>query len=372
MSDGVQLLHFNRLQVLIWLRGAGQLPHLESQHLANLMGYVQEGSIRKQITSDWDGQFLHDQDYIILHEEEELRRYETVAALNFGRCKVAKLERGRLFLTASGVRKVLARSTKTTKEFEMFLELKVFAEEEALDLVPAREENRAGMDWKALEETPSSTIQEADPNEVQGERQRKYDVVQQLLHNLSAHQDMVLRELAIEAAELVLGHRLERVREKVLGQKPAAPPPRKTDGPLFEEEGWYSLRQIGKLAGGYSASSAGKAANIVAKRWGHTPSDIRSRKTHFSTFVTREINGAPRTWPEYNRAFSNETVCELRSNESFAPKKSPSAEAVLGRSGNYANLSEDLDFFTGSESPEEVSENMESFLETLENERPKH
>ena len=371
MTNGAKLLHFNKQPLIVWLRGEEQLPHLESQLLAKLMGYVQVGSIRKQIDSNWEDDFLHLVDFELIRDEEELRAYETFALLHLGHCKPAKLERGRVFLSPDGIQKVLEHSKKTSKEFKEFLRKEGVL---SISAYPAQGfTDQVEIDFEEEEVPASSTIRELEQEDVQEERQRKYEVVQSLLHNLSAHQDLVLRELAIEAAELVLGIRLERVREKVLGQKcQSSPPPRKTDGPLFEEEGWYSLRQIGKLAGGYSASSAGKAANIVATRWGHSPSDIRNRQLHFNTFVTREINGSPRTWAEFNRAFSNEVVCEARSNETVAPKKSPSAEAVLERSGNYANLSEDLDFFQKKKNDEELSENMESFLETLEGERPKH
>ena len=251
----------------------------------------------------------------------------------------------------------------------MFVELKVFAEDEELELAPAREEEHVGMDWKALEEAPSSTIQEDQPTEVEGERQRKYEVVQQLLHNLNDHQDLVLRELAIEAAELVLGHRLDRVREKILGQKPKAPPPQKTDGPLFKEEGWIGCKQIGLLAGNYSAENAGRAATLVASRWGFSKEDIRKKQLPFNNLIEApDTNGRLRPQFRFNRAFSNEVVIELRSNDTFAPKKTPSAEAVLERGGSLPNLSKPLDFFEN----QEASENMESFLETLEGQRPKH
>ena len=373
MSYKAQVLHFDGQPIIIWTMG--DIPYLETQHLARVLGYVQPGSIRKQIGSDWGDVFSYDED-MRMAGEDELRAYETFERLHVGQCKPANPDRGRLFLNPSGIRKVLKRSTKTTQELETFFELKVLIDKDDLiELTPDPNTHTIGdvlgtmpLFQQFEEADSSSTSQQPSSSEEGTDSKFQYEAIQQLLHNLKEHDEPSLRELAIEAAEMALGRRLNDIRKKVLDQDEPAPPPRETEGPLFEEEGWYSFKQMGALAGGYSSNLAGKAANVVAERWDFSPTDIRKKTLHFNTFVSNEVNGRVRTWAKFNRAFSNEVICELRGNELFTPKKTPSAEAELGARRSYVDLSKG----PFDEEGDETSDNMESFIETLEGEQPTH
>jgi hypothetical protein len=367
MSNQAKVLHFNQLAQLIWMRDSE--PHLESQHLARTLGYVQPGSIRKQVMSDWEEEFLHDEDFVIIKDEEgeeELRAYEAFEVLHFGSCKPAKLARGRMFLTPSGIRKVLKKSTKSTKEFEMFLEGHVFCEG-LVELTPdpglfSLEDMRKTMPVFQQFEEASSTSEVSSPSSQQGDSKTKYEVIQKLLHNLKEHEEPSLRELAIEGAELMLERRLDDIRKKFLGQVKPSPPPKKTEGPLFEEEGWYGCKQIGEMAGGYSSTTAGKAATAVGERWGYSSTKIRKTQLPFNKLVEApDTNGRLRPQFRFNRAFSNEVILELRSNTHLTPVPTVPADIQLGASRSFPNLAKG----PFDEEEEETSEHVENFLEVL-------
>ena len=371
-----KVLHFRGIPLLIWLRGSEQL--LESQQLARLLGYVQVGSIRKQVMSDWKEEFLHDEDYILIRgqqEEEELLSYESLEVLHTGNCKPAKLERGRMFLTKEGLKKVLEKSTKTTSELEAFFQAHLF-DDDTLELDPSPAPLRSQDIPKPFQgpfqhmfpvREMSSTFGTPSPGAAQGESKTRYDVIQQLLHNLKEHQERELRELAIEAAEIMLERRLDDIRKKFLDQEKPQAPPRKTEGPVFEQEGWYGCKQIGEMAGGYSSTTSGKAATIVGERWGYTAQQIRKKQLPFNKLVEApDTNGRLRPQFRFNRAFSNEVILELRNNPHLAPMQEIPAQLELESSPRrYPKLSKG----PFDEEEEELSPHMENFLETL---QPKH
>ena len=360
-----KVLHFQGKPVIIWMRGSEQL--IETQHLSRLLGYVQAGSIRKQVGSDWGDAFLHDRDCTIVFDEEELRAYESLEVLHCGSCKPARLERGRMFLTREGLKKVLEFSTKPTPELKTFFEANVI-QEGLVGLTPdsgsfSLEDMRKTMPvFQQFEETSSTSSARAEGS-AQGDSKTRYEVIQQLLHNLKEFEEVELRELAIEAAELMLERRLDGIRKKFLGQEKPKAPPRKTDGPLFDQEGWYGCKQIGEMAGGYSSTTAGKAATIVGERWGYSAQQIRKKRLPFNKLVEApDTNGRLRPQFRFNRAFSNEVILELRNNPHLAPMQEIPAQLELEASPRrYPNLSKSP--FDDEE--EEVSEHMESFLDTL-------
>ena len=91
---------------------------IEAYHLALILGYSQQHAIRKQVLADWPHIFKEGVDYELVHDEGQLELYELAFRAHMGRIKNITPERGRMFLTNSGLRKVFEHTKKETSALE--------------------------------------------------------------------------------------------------------------------------------------------------------------------------------------------------------------------------------------------------------------
>lgn len=327
------------------------LPHgvvIESYELARHLGYTQPSSVRKQILTDWKRHFdaHNDKDFALVQNHRYLDKYDAAYSKGIGPIKPVKENRGRLFLTPSGVAKVLGRTSKDSLELQDALELEGFLKAPSSTPAPAPT-TRVPATAQPLVDLKQSVAED---------RKYQYDVLQTLLSQLTDLQDVDLKLLAIEAAEIALGRSQPDLRAKyedpyVPSRSPVpapAPAPSSTVtggvvhgpgisasshpsmvpgsfGPVFQDEGFYGLKQIGERAGGYSSVTAGKAANIVAKAMGYSGDDIRTRKLEFNELpvLPDSTSGKPRRMYRFNRQFSNQVILTLRTNKEFVQIAGP-------------------------------------------------
>jgi hypothetical protein len=218
--------------------------------------------------------------------------------------------------------------------------------------------------------TPSS-----DPPSSLEERKFQHEVLQFLIQNLHQHaENPLLRRLALEAAETSLGRKINleapspgellsssselggspRVLEPP--SRPDAPsaPPRSAP-PVFTS-GWHTMSEIGQMAGGFSASTAGKAADQLAAGFGVTPAQMRAQRTVFSRLVTLERQTNPRdrrhgrqiTQVQFTADFANRMVELLRSDPAFTPKARPVLSSFDAGGEHLPKLSRPLDLDASS------------------------
>jgi hypothetical protein len=318
------------------------VPHVEAYHLADRLGYSQSHSIRKQVLSDWQPIFEEGTDYKMVHDEGEIRAYEHQYEQEIGAIKPIKATRGRMFLSPSGLSKVFGHTSKDSRELRLALDF----------LKQPTGTGGAG----------SNDHDHGNGSEVS--RERQYEILETLLDHLKDLTDPGLRRLALMSAELGLGRQLPDIRA-LLGLEhqspPSGPPPASsgakdpgpsssvsvketvltwddrnkaardylarrpiTQGPLFSSSpAYYALKQIGDLAGGYTAKQAGKAADIVAGRMGYSHDEIRRRQLPFNELpvLPDSTSGKPRRMYRFNSHFANHVVNELRANKQFVPAK---------------------------------------------------
>lgn len=363
MTGKVVNLKSLRNSILVWdVHGE---PTIESYELSEVLGYAQYGSLRKQILTDWEEIMQAGDDYLLVHDSVPIRQYEAFwdqshrsGATNKPARAPVLPKRGYLFVTGAGLQKILERTTKkNAKAFSeeavsVFHELDseyefVAPDDLALDIsnVPTGtfEPEPLGTEWRP---TPSTTEPKASAQDLKF----NYEVMQTLLKQLQEFDDPAMRELALVAAEDVTGKDFSHLRQPKKKPEPTetastkVPPRLQNKGPLFTKEGFYSLKAIGNKAGGYASGTAGKAANIVAKRMGYDPQDIRRKQLSFNELpILRDANGRPRQMFRFGKEFSNAVVKELRTNERFHP--TPVSERVpsfSSRAQEYANLTTPL------------------------------
>lgn len=352
-------------------------PSIEAEHLARLLGYTQKHSVRKQILTGWKDIFEEGRDYVLAHDPKQLEVYQMSWASHLGTpLKPVKPERGRMFIRPIGVKKVLIRSTKTSSRLEKALDS--FMNLEAAPVpapAPSREEGqlpKGGRVVGSIKGVRSSAAPE--PPKTEWERQRQYKVLETLLDHLKNIEDPALKRLAILSAEVGIGHTLEDVRKLFLEEEtpPAAPAPpapapsspapveapANDDGaardylakhpvtqnaPFFQggSTAYFSFKQIGEKAGGYSAVQAGKAADLVAKELGLSHDDIRKKQLDFNLLVDRPdtTTGKLRQMYQFNARFSNNVIRELRRNPAFTPG-TPADLTPFHQGGDLPKLSQ--------------------------------
>lgn len=333
--------------------------HVEAYHLALLLGYSQQHSIRKQVLTDWQDIFEEDVDYRIVHDEQLLRRYEDLHEEFVGPIRAMKPERGRMFLTASGIRKVFWHSSKEVDAVKEALAS--LLQDAEVGLAPP-----SFVDPTIFGTRDPRARQDPEPegagSDVALERQRQYDILEKLIDHLRHIKEPALRRLAITSAELGLGRQLPDVRALLEETKPqkaeaASSPttisplqvdevvPSAPEVPIVDESDkvaleylekrpvtqgaffpairnvHYGLKQIGEKAGGYSAVQAGKAADRVAATMGYSHDDIRQRQLEFNELPSLPDNtsGKLRKMYRFNSEFANRVIKELRANPEFVP-----------------------------------------------------
>ena len=166
------------------------------------------------------------------------------------------------------------------------------------------------------------------------DRMFEYEVMQKLLEQLERIEDPQLRGLAITAAETALGRQLQDLRgedvktsDGIKAQLPAVVtlptlPSRPTpDGPFFTEDEFYSMTRIGQMAGGYTAKTAGVAADHIAKRLGFSRDQIREEQLAINQIAMRpdSSTGKKRRMVRFSRSFANKVIVELRTNTELEP-----------------------------------------------------
>lgn len=342
------------------------LPHwpdlFDSYEIAERLGYKQHSSLRKQTLTDWARIMAPYSDFVVVHDEKELEKYDKL----FARVRALQLpptkpSRGRLFFTPEGLAKVLVKTTKNAAELKKVL----FERYPNVDWEPDLDEvfikgqpcRRCGRRLDAAEDcpcTPAPKVQKAEKPEpapetpfhptpgTLEERKFEYHVMQTLIGQLERLKDATLRSLALSAAESALGRRLNevRTREAIKGvfgapkptssKKPTDKPRSQNNpsavlirGPVFTPpHDFYSLTRIGERAGGYSARQAGLAADIVAESMGYTREQIRKEPLPINQLAMRPdtTTGTKRQMVRFHTNFANRVVHELRSNPDFVPE----------------------------------------------------
>jgi len=360
MAATVVKLESLRNQMLLWQIGGYQT--IESYQLSELLGYKQWSSLRKQTLTDWKNWMVEGIDYIMVHDEKEMRWYEKAGFALLSRPLVhVSPSRGYLFFTGVGVGKVLERTTKVA--------------------APAFRADTQEVVWEI-----GSVRVAPKPAPLSSEdRKYQYEVLQTLLSQLKEFSDPAMREVAIAAAEAATGKDFSNLRQTQVRSAPEsvatvvqAPKPvptvvpkvrsfYETVAPLFEDEGFYSLKAIGEKAGGYSSNTAGKAANLVAGRMGYTADQIRRTQLSFNQLpVLRDTNGNPRQMFRFGKEFSNGVVKELRTNTKFRPTPAVPFSSFSEGAGQHVSLTAPLNLGEDEDdAEEEISDNMASILHTL-------
>jgi hypothetical protein len=355
MTGTVVKLKTLRHRMLIWQIGSE--PTVESYQLSQLLGYKQSSSLRKQTLTDWKDWMIGGTDYIMVHDEKEMRWYEKTQFALLGDMPVpVEPSRGYLMFTGAGVAKVMERTTKAN--------------------APAFVEDTKHI-FSELDDTPKPEIKAED-------RKFHYEVLQTLLKQLQEFKEPAMREVAITAAEAATGKDFSDLRAtfQVKAPAPAPAPPKAAavkltitvspdPAPLFIEDGFYSLKAIGEKAGGYSPGTAGKAANIIAEQMGYSAEQIRRDQLSFNQLpVLRDTNGNLRQMFRFGKEFSNSAIRELRANEKFRPTPVATVSAFSEGAERHVSLTAPLDLLgddsdEADEADEEISPNMSSFLHTL-------
>ena len=394
----------DRTKILITdLLGPGDFA-LESYHLASLLGYTQQSSTRKQILTDWKLLFTAGVDYELTHDKRQLEVYDMAWRTHMrGKDLLEQSpERGRLFLRPSGLLKLFDRTTKDIEELENGLKNAGFFEDRSKKTAPAPKIRTFGPSPDRVpDRAPDFSSPRATDEDARAERQQNYEILETLLDHLKHLTDPGLKKLALMNAELGLGRELTDIRA-LLGLETAVPraphaeelatpdkdegesqtykltiegvplevcagvpevnpsqataPDDKTardylakrpitQGPLFDNIPGvhYGLKQIGEKAGGYSAVQAGKAADVVASRMGHSHDDIRRKKLPFNDLpeLPDNTSGKLRKMYRFNAQFANHVIVELRSSAQFAPILRPHELAAFGQGGDkLPNLSQ--------------------------------
>lgn len=376
MTGKVVNLKALRDRMFVWTI-AGE-PTVESYELSRILGYVQWGSLRKQILTDWEDYLTSGDDYFLVHDSVALRTYE--AEWNNsghgggGSTKdPVKSDWGYLFVTGSGLKKILAKSKK--KNIHAFrADVKAtFVEVDTNYEFVAPDDFAVDISTVREQPAPKPTVFLAD-------RKFNYEVLQTLLKQLQEMDNPIMREIAIAAAEEATGRDFTHLRQpkpapapvptvvtiptKVIERDPL-PPLRITSGPMLDEEGFYSLKAIGAKAGGYSPNTAGKAANVVADRMGYSPEQIRRTQLSFNDLpVLKDTNGRPRQMFRFAKNFSNEVIMELRINERFQPTPQPNLPSLSFAHGEKPPKLSDA-FVLGDDEDEADSDHIESIVQTL-------
>lgn len=333
--------------------------HIEAYHMAGLLGYAQQHSVRKQVQSDWADDFEEGPDYQVVHDPELLKEYESLHRRAVGALRAVKPARGRMFLTVAGLAKVLRHTSKDSDWLKQAVT--PYYPSSAAPEDPAR----------ADEETRGAVSDEGSP---ELDRRAQYEILETLLEHLKHMEDPALKKLALISAELGLGRKLDDVRELLgLGLKPNTPAvetrrgrlptPEPAHVPLDDAARAYlllskpvtqgallddipnvytSLTQIGAKAGGFSALQAGKAADIVAARLGHSHNAIRRKKLSFNDLpeLPDSTSGKLRKMYRFNSRFSNHVIVELRSNPRFTAVSAPDIGPWTAGGEDFPKLSQ--------------------------------
>jgi hypothetical protein len=380
ISNVCEPLHLFGEQLPVWYT-EDRRYWVESRTLSQLLGYVQVGSLRKQVLHDWTDELNKLDDYYLEHDGARIRDWEA-GTQHILDAKPIKPARGLLFFSSSGLLKILGKSTKErasrllhlfeTGELNLYFPADVLGapppqqlQESSEMLPPLDTHEQLELDLEASEELEGPGIKEAD-------RFFQYEVLQRLIGQLQELEIPALQVLAIEAAEIALDRNLGDLRQqlgfplisssstlrpnhehsgdpaaaaffedlvnidipdeeviRLLEQEGTTPPPlvmSTPEGPRFTSPSYNSLSRIGAMAGGYSAKTAGVAADLVAKTYGFSHDDIRKKQLHINQLVMLpDRRGKPRQMYRFSRDFSNKVVLELRTNSALLPER-PKAE----------------------------------------------
>ena len=358
-------------------------PLFAAREIAEHLGYVQHGSLRKQTLTAWELSFVHMQDYHLYTTAMALHPYKWLYdRVRKEPLREVKLERGRLFYTVAGLLKVFDRTTKNPKDLLEALksqgiitarDLTKHATPKAPKPSPVKPVMKRATPVTPIApvKPPVQEVSKPKPKPLD-ERRFEYEALQKLLRQLERLDDPALRNLAVMAAESALGKKLPNVwtplptqqdvvsmpaGEPLIVRGTAAPLPIKVTGgstgdpvpqfstttsggsvpstnrtgPYFTLNEYYSLSRIGEKAGGYTSVTAGKAADIVGSKIGYSRDDLRTKNLPVNQIKMRPDNtsGKERPMVRFNLKFSNAVVLELRKNATFQPAKVKIPDGVV-------------------------------------------
>ena len=189
------------------------------------------------------------------------------------------------------------------------------------------------------------------------DRKFEYEVLERLLEHMRSDDPREIKLLALHSAETVLGREVPHVRE-LLKEPPEElqefPPA--TDGPgaelrasgelvFTDPSRYFGLKEIGAKAGGYSGVTAGKAADLVAARLGHSRKEIRTVQLPFNKLENRphpDTGGMMHLY-RFNASFANMVVVELRTNPLFLPAVPKDITPFSEGGENFPKLSQGVE-----------------------------
>lgn len=332
--------------------------------------------------------------------------FSEILGIASGLKKPARETRGRLFLFESGVKRILDRCSRPGLEAVRLALGKVYPSFRAPDLEPLSQEaplrslvqqldgrrsNELASSGSAVGLRSASAVQIDAPRSVSDsglsleDRKFRYDALQTLIRQLETFEAAHLQQLALDAAEVALDRSLPHIRAVLEDPRDRAPGPRSPDdqvvitsprggtgtgkpfeevlpsvglkladerskvigssvleGPRFSGAGFFSLTQIGERAGGYSAKTAGQAADLVAGRRGLSSVSIRTVAHDFNKLVEvpDSTSGKMRPVAHFNASFANQVIDELRGNDQFHPQQVPRVPKFS--SGSFPKLTRDV------------------------------
>lgn len=369
---------------------------VEGGELGRFLEYTQPGSVRKQVLSDWKEHFRSGEDFVLekfaFERRDWVKRRKAMDDATL--LPVVHSRLGRIFLTEAGLAKFLRMTAKPRAHTLQLALAAVSPAFRAPDLEPledhvsskpsdpqadsstARAPERSAREFAR---DPASSDQALDHRSSDPDRggdlerlRFRHEVYQQLLSNAYKYRSETdLLRLALTAAEDALGHRVEGIRmlEAVRAPQPTpeaarAPSTDRTATPTRTwlvaptnsrvfTNGWHTMSEIGSRAGGYSAVSAGKAADIVAANFHVSPHELRTSDTPFSRVkqVRDSSTGKPRPQVEFNSDVANLIVDTLRTLSEFRPKERPELAPFGAGAEDSPKLSRPVDLSDAASSP---------------------
>jgi hypothetical protein len=274
------------------------LPAVDVLRLGEALGYGRPDRLRRQVLENWTD-ILEGDHYLL-----------------------AGVKKERMLLRLPGLEIILARSKKPR----------------AAGILAALREQLRETPRLA---SPQAEVETADDLSLV-ERRFRYEATQICLRQLSELQDPLLMRVAVEGLEIALGRSRPDLHAWISrGEDPLRSPADPIgDGPLVSFV-WYSLTQIGQAAGGYSAITAGKAADVVAARHGITREQLRHAQTPFTSkqMLPDNTSGKLRLQTRFSRDFANRVIRELKTNSIFKPDAPEQKLVPFGQASSLPKLS---------------------------------
>jgi hypothetical protein len=292
---------------------------IELYHLTRVLGYLQPRSISKQLDRNWKHKIVENVDYFWTHDPTMIQNYLTSLGQHIPKKSEKTPPHKLCFIRFTGVYKILRFTTREEKHSLVA----------SLGQLDARFQPQQSLPLDVPPQEPQEAPEPAVKKVAVERSPEDYDILRELLSRLMEIEELGLRALAIYTAETGLGRPLPKELRYQLLQRPLQKESPTTLKPLQNEEfsfprekQYFSLTEIGRVAGGFSARCAGRAANTIAQDYGYTPTQIRNTKLSFNQLETRPDpqTGRQLNLTRYNLKFATLVAQELRSNPEFRPE----------------------------------------------------